>query len=97
MRVFSSFWKIKANVCLFPAIEEAADGKLYGIVREGTKYYIKVAKDAKKGLVAENFDYIFGTPLSDEDTNINKVKTALLIIQKDHRWIHWLRLSLSER
>lgn len=34
-------------------------------------------------LDAENFDYIFGTPLSDEDTNINKVKTALLIIQKD--------------
>lgn len=40
--------------------KEAADGKLYGIVREGTKYYIKVAKDAKKGLVAENFDYIGG-------------------------------------
>lgn len=40
--------------------KEAADGKLYGIVREGTKYYIKVAKDAKGGLVAENFDYIGG-------------------------------------
>lgn len=40
--------------------KEAADGKLYGIVREGTKYYIKVAKDTKGGLVAENFDYIGG-------------------------------------
>ena len=34
-------------------------------------------------LDAENFSYIFGTPISDEDENINKVKTALLIIQKD--------------
>ncbi len=32
---------------------------------------------------AENFTYIFGTPISDEDNNINKVKTALLMIQKD--------------
>jgi hypothetical protein len=38
----------------------AADGKLYGIVREGSNYYIKVAKDAKGGLVNENFDYIGG-------------------------------------
>lgn len=34
-------------------------------------------------LDAENFTYIFGTPISDEDNNLNKVKTALLIIQKD--------------
>lgn len=34
-------------------------------------------------LDAENFTYIFGTPISDEDDNVNKVKTALLIIQKD--------------
>lgn len=34
-------------------------------------------------LDAENFTYIFGSPISDEDNNINKVKTALLIIQKD--------------
>ena len=39
--------------------KEAADGKVYGIVREGTKYYIKVSKD-KKNLVKENFDYIGG-------------------------------------
>ena len=38
----------------------AADGKLYGIVREGAKYFIKVAKDSKGGLVSENFDYIGG-------------------------------------
>lgn len=34
-------------------------------------------------LDAENFSYIFGTPVSDEDSNVNKVKTALLLIQKD--------------
>lgn len=34
-------------------------------------------------LDAENFSYIFGSPISDEDSNINKVKTALLLIQKD--------------
>ena len=34
-------------------------------------------------LDAENFAYIFGSPLDDEDNSINKVKTALLIIQKD--------------
>ena len=32
---------------------------------------------------AENFTYIFDTPMSDSDNNINRVKTALLIIQKD--------------
>jgi ATP-dependent DNA helicase RecQ len=34
-------------------------------------------------LDAENFGYIFDSPVSDEDNNINKVKTALLLIQKD--------------
>lgn len=34
-------------------------------------------------LDAENFSYIFGTSISDEDNNVNKVKTALLLIQKD--------------
>nr|WP_027871603.1 DEAD/DEAH box helicase [[Eubacterium] cellulosolvens] len=32
---------------------------------------------------AENFTYIFNNPISDADDSINKVKTALLIIQKD--------------
>ncbi|MBS6194494.1 MAG: ATP-dependent DNA helicase RecQ [Clostridiales bacterium] len=34
-------------------------------------------------LDAENFSYIFRSPVSDEDNSINKVKTALLLIQKD--------------
>lgn len=36
-----------------------ADGKLYGIVREGTKYYIKTSPN-KKGKIAENYEYIGG-------------------------------------
>ena len=36
-----------------------ADGKLYGIVREGTKYYIKSAPQNVKP-IKENFDYIGG-------------------------------------
>ena len=39
--------------------KQAADGKVYGIVREGTKYYIKVSKD-KNNLIKENFEYIGG-------------------------------------
>lgn len=38
----------------------AADGNLYGIVREGTHYFIKVAKNPKGELIRENFDYING-------------------------------------
>jgi ATP-dependent DNA helicase RecQ len=34
-------------------------------------------------LDAENFTYIFGNPINDDTENVNKVKTALLIIQKD--------------
>lgn len=37
----------------------AADGKLYGIVREGAKYYIKTSP-SKKGKLAENYEYIGG-------------------------------------
>lgn len=36
-----------------------ADGKVYGIIREGSKYYIKSAPN-KKNLVREDFEYIGG-------------------------------------
>jgi len=36
-----------------------ADGKVYGIVREGTKYYIKTAPN-KQNLIKEEFGYIGG-------------------------------------
>lgn len=34
-------------------------------------------------LDAENFAYLFDNPMNDDSDNINKVKTALLMIQKD--------------
>lgn len=39
--------------------EKENGGKLYGIVREGAKYYIKVSPN-KKGKLAENYEYIGG-------------------------------------
>ena len=36
-----------------------ADGKMYGIVREGTKFYIKVSNKTEN-VLKENFDYIGG-------------------------------------
>ena len=39
--------------------KKGADGKVYGIVREGTKYYIKSAPN-KANLVKEDFNYIGG-------------------------------------
>lgn len=37
----------------------AADGKRYGIIKEGTKYYIKVS-DVNKENIAESYEYING-------------------------------------
>ena len=39
--------------------KKGADGKVYGIVREGAKYYIKSAPN-KANLVKEDFNYIGG-------------------------------------
>lgn len=39
---------------------KAADGKTYGIVNEGTKFYIKVAPNKHTELLTEDFDYIGG-------------------------------------
>ena len=41
---------------------EGADGKIYGIIREGAKFFIKEASTPKEGkkLMVENFEYIGG-------------------------------------
>lgn len=41
-------------------VNKGSDGKTYGIIREGTKYVIKVMNDGSKPVIAENFDYIGG-------------------------------------
>ena len=54
---------------------EAADGKIYGIVREGTKFYIKRAEKGKESL-AESFDYIGGWN-NRKDYEYNSYNNAL--------------------
>lgn len=46
---------------------EAADGKRYGIIREGAKYYIKECKDMTKPTIAESYDYINGITAKKEN------------------------------
>ena len=38
---------------------KAADGKYYGIIRENSKYYVKVATPGKE-MIAEDYQYIGG-------------------------------------
>lgn len=44
----------------------AADGKRYGIIKEGTKYYVKVS-DASKENLAESYEYINGITAKKEN------------------------------
>ena len=39
---------------------EGADGKTYGIIREGKKFYIKSAPKKDTKIIAEDFEYIGG-------------------------------------
>ena len=48
--------------CQYCSVEQskvAADGKMYGVVREGVKYYLKVSEKTQNPL-KEDFDYIGG-------------------------------------
>lgn len=40
--------------------EKGADGKTYGIIREGAKYYVKVAPAKDTEVLAEDYDYLGG-------------------------------------
>ena len=46
---------------------EAANGKCYGIIKEGNKYYIKECKDASRKTIAESYDYINGITAKKEN------------------------------
>lgn len=50
---------LRENISSIERKAEGADGKVYGIIREGKKFYIKYA-DNRENLVAEDFDYIGG-------------------------------------
>lgn len=55
-----------------------ADGKVYGIVKEGTKYYIKEAESGKEN-IAESYEYIggFTNKKENEFTDYNKATKHL--------------------
>ncbi len=50
----------KEGLSTIEYMKEGADGKTYGIIREGKKFYIKSAPKKNTKLVAEDFDYIGG-------------------------------------
>lgn len=63
MKAMMTYGLTTENKDTYKSIEyqkEGADGKVYGIVREGTKFYIKVADKKNGQVVKENFDYIGG-------------------------------------
>lgn len=63
MKAMMTYGLTTENKDTYKSIEyqrEGADGKMYGIVREGTKFYIKVADKKNGQVVKENFDYIGG-------------------------------------
>lgn len=55
-----------------------ADGKVYGILKEGTKYYIKQTESGKEN-IAESYDYIggFTNKRENEFTDYNKATKQL--------------------
>lgn len=46
---------------------EGADGKYYGIIKEGSKFYIKVCKDNERKHLAESYAYINGITAKKEN------------------------------
>ena len=58
--------------------------KIYYIYRDNIKKGDLITKKVNEMLVdAESFSHIFESPFFSEDDGINKVKTAMLLIQKD--------------
>lgn len=54
------------------------------LISIGTNNKRRITKKRNELLVdAESFSYIFETPFTNQDDGINKVKTAMLLIQKD--------------
>ena len=63
MKAMMSYGLTTENKNTYKSVEyerEGADGKMYGIVREGTKFYIKVADKKNGQVLKENNDYIGG-------------------------------------
>lgn len=52
--------KTTANQGIIEYSQLGADGKTYGIMREGAKYYVKVAPKKNTAILAEDYDYVGG-------------------------------------
>lgn len=63
MKALMGYGLTESKAPVYSSVEytkKDANGNVYGIVREGTSYFIKKAKDANGQLVTENFNYIGG-------------------------------------
>lgn len=64
-----------------------ADGQTYGILREGSKYYVKVAPKKDTRIVAEDFDYVGGfsnrKPLDTYTKASKELNFVLMSVNED--------------
>lgn len=63
MKQMMTYGKVNEDKTTHSNVEyhvEGADGNVYGIIREGSKFYIKIASPRDRELVAEDYDYIGG-------------------------------------
>jgi hypothetical protein len=57
--------------------QKGADGKTYGIIREGTKYFVKVAPKKDTQVLAEDYEYIGGFLNRKAHDSYTKASNAL--------------------
>lgn len=57
--------------------QKGADGKTYGILREGTKYYVEVAPKKDTAVLTEDFDYLGGFNNRKSYDSYTKASNAL--------------------
>lgn len=80
----------KENYCSVEYHNDGADGKRYGIVREGTKYYIKIAPK-KNQIIKEEFEYIGGfvnrkdNEYSSYANALKNLDLKLMSIKENHK------------
>lgn len=69
--------KTTANQGIVEYSQLGADGKTYGILKEGTKYYVKVAPKKNTAILAEDFDYVGGRDRRKAYESYTKASNAL--------------------
>lgn len=69
--------KTTANQGIVEYSQLGADGKTYGILKEGTKYYVKVAPKKNTAILAEDYDYVGGRDRRKAYDSYSKASNAL--------------------